>query len=161
MEYNFLPYFYKEKRNKNKNCIVNIIIVILLIIFCILIYRIINVYNETNRLKESIKNINYSRVNNKVISYTDDNNHILKNTRDFFEYTDHRLEFESLIVENKMINANIILNTKDEYEETIRYIENKASWKIIKLSPVKKETEDKFRFQISMEVKRWKKFFYI
>lgn len=154
MEYNFLPYFYKERRNKKNTYIVNIIMVTLMIISCILIYRIINVFNETNRLKESIKDINYSKISNKT-NYTDKNNEILKNTKYFFQYADKRFEFENLTVENKIINANIILNTKDEYEETVRYIENKSSyWQIIKLSPIQKEAGDIFKFQITLEVKK-------
>ncbi|AJA47957.1 hypothetical protein CPAST_c18870 [Clostridium pasteurianum DSM 525 = ATCC 6013] len=154
MEYNFLPYSYRERRNKKKTYILNIVIIILIIIASILIYRIINLYSETKKLKESIKEINYSKMSSKIITSTDNNSDIFKNTKDFFQYAGERFKIENLIVEGKIINANIVLSTKDDYEEAVRYIENNSYWNIIKLSSIEKEAEDIFKFQVSMEVKK-------
>lgn len=149
-KYNFLPYSYKEKRNRVKIYIVNIIIATLIIINLSYVYVTINRYNEIDAVKEEIKNINYS-IYHKLPNYSKDT-WILNSTEDFFQYT-KELKFESLTVENKVIHADIVLHNKDEYEKIVKYLEGNPSWKITKLSPLQDQSEGFSKFQVTMEVK--------
>lgn len=153
MEYNFLPYWYKEKYNKKKTRLINTIILILIIINLISIYRLINIYDKTNNLEDSIKNIDYNNsIENKNNSINNNSTVTLKNFKTFFSYVDKKLKFENITVENKIINASIVLNERGEYEETVKYIEDNSSFKIIKLSPPQNGTDNILKFQISAEV---------
>ncbi|AGK97684.1 hypothetical protein [Clostridium pasteurianum] len=153
MEYNFLPYWYKEKYNNKKKYFVNIIAVFFIIISFISIYRFINIYNKTSVLEDSIKNGYYASSaeskNNSV-----NNNVTLENFKNFFEYVDKKLKFENINTENKIVNASIVLSDKKEYEDAVKYIEDNSSFKIIRLSPPQKEADNIFKFQISVEVNK-------
>lgn len=151
MDYNFLPYWYKERYNKKKICLINIIIVILIIISSIFTYRLISVYNKTNNLEDSIKNINHSNIVENKSNSINKNSVTLKNFINFFNYVDKKLKFENITVEDKIINATIVLNDKGEYEEVVKYIENNPSFKIIRLLPPQNGTNNILKFQISVE----------
>lgn len=153
MEYNFLPYWYKEKCNKKKTYFINIVAAFFIIIIFISIYRFINIYNKTSALEDSIKNFYYvSNAENKINSVN--NNITLKNFRNFFEYADRKFKFENITTENKIVNASIVLGDKNEYEGAVKYIEDNSAFKIVRLSPPQKEADNIFKFQISIEVNK-------
>lgn len=158
MEYNFLPYWYKVKCNKKKTYFIKIVVAFFIFISFISIYRFINIFNKTSALEDFIKNSYYaSSAENKVNSVN--NNVTLKNFRNFFNHVDKKLKFENITTENKIVNASIVLGDKNEYEDAVKYIEDNTSFKIIRLSPPQKESDNIFKFEISIEVNKWKKIY--
>lgn len=156
MEYNFLPYWYKEKYYKKKMHLINFSIVILIIINLISAYRLINIYSNINNLEDSIKNINYSIIAENKSNSINNNNVTLNNFKSFFDYVDDKLKFENITAEEKIINASIVLNDKSEYEEAVKYIEDNPSFKIVRLLPLQKVADNILKFQISVEASNWK-----
>lgn len=152
MEHNFLPYWYKEKKARKKFRTINTIVVILIIISVVSIYRLNNIYNRINGIEDSINSINYSKIAKNSNDFKNKNSVTVKNLKTFYDYMNGKCKFEDITVENKVINASIILNDKNQYEELVKYIETSAYFRITKLFPLESGINNTAKFKVTMEV---------
>lgn len=152
MEHNFLPYWYKEKKIKKKIRVINKGIVVLIIISLFSIYRLNNIYNRINSIEDTINSINNRKVTNNSDDFRNKNMASIENLKNFYEYISKKCKFENISVENRSINASIIINDKNQYEELVKYIEDNPSFRITKLFPLESSINDILKFKVTIEV---------
>ena len=144
--YNFLPQKYKDiKLRKNKKLI--LIIKLNLIIFNI-VFSII-FYNNIIKL-HMLTNVNYNTMINKVISKNTPIKN-LKSLNSLIKFQNLDIKYKKIDVKGLMINIDIPIANMSECLKIVKNIESNKEYKIMEISPMKKDGE-KYIFNIQLEV---------
>lgn len=146
---NFIPKSlqdrYKElsiKRLKNA--------ILIFWIFCLILFAAFNYLEGRNKKLNKENNYEFEYDLNKPIE-VNKNYGTISSFKEFLHMVKNDLHYTSVSINNKEINLNLIVKTKEQYYNIVKDIESSATYKILYLSPLN-DKDNVLNFQMIVEV---------
>ncbi len=152
MQYNFLPYWYKQNEKRKKNLFGLTIIIILTIVNICLLYNVCDICKNIANIKASEINIicmnkefSHKKIRNKEpLTY--------KNFETFLKFKSDYENICNIKVDSKRLSVRFKVKDMIQYENLVKKIESDSKYRILNLEAPKNSSDgDKF-FQVDIEV---------
>jgi hypothetical protein len=149
---NFMPETLKKKYECNKIQKYKITILLLWII-CLLLFISYTIAYNKGKLSNS-----FVKKNDNIISNLSEynfnsgkNTHSIITLRELLDNLEKELPYETMMLNDRRVDLELALSDEEQYYKIIDFLENKAGYKILYLSPLY-TFEEKIKFKISVEV---------